>query len=182
MANTFKQDLSESTKMYSSYVAPVINRLIKGYMITVEGRTEDELAHLLDTSAGIDLFNIRPEGIAGVASRIQKGRNWRTFTVRFRRDSGAKTEYEKRVYAIKNGLLYPLFTFQAYVDDNRLAGMAVVRTVDLMEYIKDERPILRHTGDDKIGGASFYAVEWDKLRRCGYKVAEYDACRDKVLF
>ena len=53
---------------------------------------------------------------------------------------------------------------------------------DIMEYIKDERPILRHTGDDKIGGASFYAVEWDKLRRCGYKVAEYDACRDRVLF
>jgi hypothetical protein len=58
-------------------------------------------------------------------SRIQTGVNYKTFTIRNKRKSGARTEYEKRKIAIEKGYLYPYLTVQAYVTDSAGSGLTI---------------------------------------------------------
>ena len=78
----FKSTLSLATRQYDEYIKPVWPFMIRGYGIPVEGKTDDDLANKLDQLAGIDIFNIDGDVTYGVASRIQTGKAWNTFTVR----------------------------------------------------------------------------------------------------
>lgn len=178
MANTFKTDLSESTIDFKNIVMPILRDLLNGGEFdVVEGIAIDELAKKLDLYAGIDVFYTSPNfGMMGIASRIQKdGNNWRTFTIRKSRDSGTRTEYEKRVYARKHDYLNPHLTMQAYLDRDRTTclGLAVTRTNYILDCIAMGFYKENKTGWDKYGQASFYVVRWDDMRKNGFKVVEY---------
>src|SRR5574338_1021379 len=94
----FKQSLSRSMQQFTDVIQGSLGNVLKGEFRIVEGNTVDEVAKLLDTLAGIDVWHINKlKGIRGLASRIQTtDRNWHTFTIRRTRESGAATEYEKR--------------------------------------------------------------------------------------
>lgn len=151
--------------------------MIRGYGIPVEGKTDDDLAKKLDQLAGIDIFNVDGDVTYGVASRIQTvrdGKAWDTFTVRKRRDSGAATEYEKRLKALdSNGILFPRLTYQAYVSANtggRLISMAVCLTEELINLCKEGHAGTRHTGARQFGGAEFFYISWRDMVRLGCKM------------
>jgi hypothetical protein len=92
----------------------------------------------LDTKCGIDWIVENDEQMITVASRIQFSKNWQSFTIREIRHTGSKTEYEKRIEAIKNNYLYPLYTCQCYFkEDYTFLGGAIMRTVDLYESLKN---------------------------------------------
>lgn len=185
MADRFETSLKKSMDAYRKYVRPVIGRFIAGELIVIEGKTDDEIAQMFDTCASIDIVRKDERGLAGVASRIQFGHNWRTFTIRLQRDSGARTEYDKLAYAYDNHLLCPKFTYQAYIENGVLTGLAVTETANLLDYIAKCNPKVRHTGSSQIGQASFYVCPWDDMRSKGYKVLEYShnsACNGRTLF
>jgi len=105
----------------------------------------------------------------GIASRVQE-REWdhRKFTIRKSRSSGAKTEFEKRMEAIRNqseGALFPALTIHAYVGNYRsgpLFSAAVVYTVDLYKCL--EIQISEGRAKTKKGdNAEFYCVYWKEL-------------------
>ena len=173
MGDNFETSLKKSMDAYRRYVRPVIGRFISGRLIVIEGKTDNELAEMFDQCASIDIIRQSEKGLEGVASRIQFGHNWRTFTVRYKRDSGSRTEYEKLVYAYKNRLMCPKFTYQAYIENDALSGLAVVETASLLDYIEKHKPKVRHTGADQNGQASFYICPWDDIRTKGYKILEY---------
>ena len=68
--------------------------------------------------------------------------DWRTFTVRKSRSSGTKTEFAKRLEAIRKqreGSLYPALTIHACVSDYKngpLLSVAMVYTADLYECLE----------------------------------------------
>lgn len=164
-------DLKTSSKTFMDLVEPELSKAIGGYFLAVEGVSADEMARLLDTLAGIDFWNVQEgEGIRGIATRIQRGKSWRTFTVRNQRMSGARTEYEKRKQAIEEGLLYPELTLQAYVDNGKLLSYAVAKTVDIVKMIDIGKAIVKHTGPDQYGQASFYVVKWDDMKQMGCQI------------
>ena len=174
MSSDFRSTLSLSTRQYEEYIKPVWPMMIRGYGIPVEGKTDDDLANKLDQLAGIDIFNVDGDVTYGVASRIQTGRAWNTFTVRKRRDSGAKTEYEKRLKAINsNGILFPRITYQAYVSADtggRLLSMAVCLTKELITLCKNGYAKTRHTGSGQVGGAEFFYIDWPRMTQLGCKM------------
>lgn len=171
MADNFTITFQKSLD-YQKIIKPLLEKVLKGELITVEGETLNETAKLLDTLAGIDLwFANKEKGMRGIASRIQYGKNWRTFTIRLERDSGAKTEYEKRKYAIDNDYLYPVITYQAYLCED--GKMAIAMTKDIIDYIDKGLAYIRHTKDDQQGQASFYVVDWDDFKAQGYPFKEY---------
>lgn len=171
MNQRIANDLKNSSKTFIELVEPELSNVIGGYFVAVEGVTVDDMAQLLDTLAGIDFWNIRSEaGIRGVATRIQRGKSWRTFTIRHKRMSGARTEYEKRKQAIEEGMLYPELTIQAYVDNGQLLSYAVAKTVDILEMIDMGRAKIKHTGPEQYGQASFYVVKWDDMKEAGYDI------------
>lgn len=179
MSRHWEDDLSDSVKDFKRVVAPVLENWTDSKNVSVEAVTDSEMADELDQTAGVDSWNIKSEDIIrGVASRVQYLTNLpfeqppNTFTIRKERESGAKTEFEKRLNAIRRGGLFPYWTTQAYLDKPRgeLLSFARVRTEDLIRHV--------NSGDDKNdyfvvdprGEASFYAVDWWRLSDVGIGV------------
>jgi len=161
------RDLNRSNKAFLGVVWPVIKyKCGGGEIIPVEALDDIEIADQLDMLCGIDIWQtIGGDGARGIASRVQFGtKNWETFTVRYRRDSGAKTEYVKRLEAIETGrFIYPYLTSQAYVtgDGRSLIGFGVARTVDIFDTIKQGNFIKRRSDN-----AEFLAVNFDDVCDC----------------
>lgn len=173
MNSAVAKDLKESSKRFVNVVQPKLKDVLKGEFNIVEGVTIEEMAKILDTLAGIDVWHIDSlRGIRGIASRIQpSNKNWHTFTIRHKRKSGAMTEYQKRKYAIENNYLYPYLTLQAYTTkDDKLIAYAMARTKDIFEMIDKGHYKTNNTGDDQIGQASFFIVDWYDMRNKEYKI------------
>ena len=168
----FKGSLSKSMQQFENVLQNELSTILKGDLKVVEGITVEEMAKLLDTLAGIDVWYINKlNGMRGIASRIQTGVNYRTFTIRNKRQSGAKTEYEKRKIAIEKGYLYPYLTVQAYVSDSdELLSFAVAKTEDIIDAIDNGLCYKNHTGPKQIGQAEFYVVKWDVMKNAGYQI------------
>lgn len=135
------RDLSDSAFDFERVVWPVIRPWLGGGELrAVEAVVHDGFDKELDTLSGIDGWHIlRGEhAIRGIASRVQWGNAWDTFTIRMSRPNGVPTEYEKRLHALNNaerGFLLPHVTTQAYVADpareGDLLSVALIRTTTL---------------------------------------------------
>ena len=171
--------VNEDIKISSSWVEkmkPIIEELLNGWrIIPVEGE-DNIICKILDMSCGIDYLMTSPKSniVTGMASRVQYSKNYRTFTVRKERESQSITEFDKRKDAILYGGLYPKYTMQAYIVNNDIDGLAIIKTKDLIEFIKCGFAEEKQTGMNKIGQASFYICEWDKIKENGYKIREYN--------
>lgn len=135
---------------------PKVEGLLGCKVVSVEGETGDA-DRALDMLGGFDYLCVYPQGVRGMASRIQRGRSWRTFTVRAARDSGSRTEFEKRTFGIENGFLYPYYTMQAYVGDDG-GELAICHTEELMRAVASGECERRRTTN-----AEFYVVPWDMV-------------------
>ena len=174
MATNLADSMKQSAEDFQNYVLPILKELYYGRIFKQVENTDKDISEYLDIYAGIDILMIHPKekSIIGIASRIQRGFCWNTFTVRCGRESGSMTEFKKRTVNMKNEGLFPALTLQAYVEphDKKLLGMAIIRTVELWEYIEKENPPIKQTGLDQYGQASFYVVSWNGLRRKNYPI------------
>jgi len=162
---------SEEAKEHFYLIRHRIEQILKGFLVSTEraGVVSDRL----DTDAGIDaLLSPWSGGLQGIAIRIQKNCNYRSFTVRKERESGATTEYEKYIRAIQHGCIVPTFNVQAYVDtkNSTILSGGVARTADIYEYIEKhpDEIEMKQTGSYNIGLAKFIPVFFDKFKEKGY--------------
>lgn len=100
---------------------------------------DSELCQMFDKTCGIDAIQFIDGQARGVAIRVQWGVSYETFTIRFKRRSGVKTEWGKRMEAITQdkGYLYPYLTIQIYLNnksDNEILSICIVKTKDLYNY------------------------------------------------
>ena len=204
--------LNAATDSFKRYVEPQLynSNLFdpnNSYVIVCEGDSDD-LKTQLDRYAGIDMVTIdnQSQTVQGIASRVQTGMCYRTFTIRAITDNGSiDTELKKRSLAIRNGDMYPTWTIQAYICNNNLddtkvdCTVGVVRTIDLFNYILDQITKvegIHHTADlidllrhrfniGSIGvrnnpyGAVFLTCDWDLLIASGVDVRILQATFDK---
>lgn len=157
-------------------VWPIVSRYLGGGdLIPVEAVTDSLFAKLLDSQAGIDGWQlVGSGGIRGIASRIQWGATcWRSWTIRTRTTSGARTEYDKLVDA-DGTLLRPAYHVQAYLDQRGGAVLAAgcIRTNDLIRLLLAGRhgPERRNPTD----GTYFVPVWWDDAAS-DYEVWRWEA-------
>ena len=162
---------------YVEKARPIIQNLLPGWTISVvEGNDDNEICALLDMNCGIDYLLHRSSLVFGLASRVQYGKNWRTFTIRQMRETAVKTEYEKRKSAIAVGGIVPKYDMQMYVDRDKeeILGLAIAKTADIIEFIERGYAEEKFTGINQVGRAKFYVCDWDRMKDLGYKVLEYD--------
>jgi len=163
--NDFSTAMNESREAFVKYVRDPLATILGGKIVQTEGN--GEVGHLLDIHAGIDALLIHPQfGVLGIAVRIQYDKNWRTFTVRMKRETQVRTEFAKLLAAQVNGGITPKLMVQAYVDreNGRLLGAAVAQTEDVYQCIASGPCETRQTSDDQIGRAAFHVVDWDTLK------------------
>lgn len=157
--------LSESQRAFFELVAPPLLNLVGGgTIIPVEGM-KGELEQRLDRDAGIDAILFAPRGVYGIASRVQFGENYQSFTIRKERESGCRTEWEKLLAAITTNALMPTLTVQAYVDRaaNKLLAASVICTRDLVYWLKQNDCAIKSTGKNEVGQSQFLVAPWKEL-------------------
>lgn len=167
-----KKDMAWSSVAFNDLMWPIVKPMLSGgHLLQMEGRPDSELAKKLDMLAGIDGWHIHKEGMRGIASRVQvAARPWNTFTVRMKRDSGAKTEFEKRKSAIdqpERGWIYPVITVQGYVqtESGPLLSCGVCLTSALIQFIDNGLSYLQRTSN-----AQFAVCSWEKMKKNNYPV------------
>jgi len=169
---SFAHNMSCSSQAFRCVVWPIIQHeqwLGPGDFELVEDQS-DYLRRSFDILAGIDLWHIdTARGMRGIASRIQWGCNFQTFTIRYSTASGARTEFQKRLEAIENpdeGWAFPIFTVQAYISGGRgsseVASVAIVPTRQLIEYARDNIMNLTIQSNSEDGN-QFLVVPWTRL-------------------
>ena len=185
MRQEVRKDLSASACDFERVVRPILQEWFKGELFSVETVSPD-FKNELDMLAGIDAWHFRrgKTGMRGVANRIQwvkNGKGFNTFTIRYTRPNGSKTEFEKRKIAIQNlgsGWMYPHLTVQSYVREPRgqgdLVSMAAVKTLDLfkvaLDFVDDRSRFeganigFRKAGN---GGEQFIYIGWSHLVTIG---------------
>lgn len=165
----WRDDLTTSINTFDRLILPILPRLVSGDFIRVEGRPE-EIAQYLDQSIGIDAM-IDKGGITyGLGSRIQIDTGvWDDFTIRCDRQSGHITELEKLRNAIKYDAMRPHLTMQAFVKNDELKSIGMARTRDIIDYIDGHECKTQWSHDDH-GWAQFVIVDWDDMKKAGYKV------------
>ena len=167
----FKTALKKSSVAFDQYFKEAVLKVFEGDFEIVEGVTKYKMAEVLDQLAGIDLWFFNTEkGVRGVANRIQFQKCWATFTIRKSRESGIKTEYEKRKYAIQNDWLYPILTLQGYIEKDVPLCFAVAKTEDIIWMIDNGHCFVKKTGTEQIGQAEFYVVKWSDMERLGKNI------------
>lgn len=171
--NTWRKDLDSSTNAIESIRETVLPRLISGDLISIEN-TDNEVLLMMDMISGIDLIRHDDKGLQGIAARVQFGSNYKTFTIRSTRHTTAATELEKRMKQIKGGYFYPAFTMQAYFnsrDDLKLLSVAVIRTIDLYDFIDNNHLKVHTRKSDNV----FKYCFWSDLKKagCNIKIIEF---------
>jgi hypothetical protein len=187
-----ENNIKKSSKHFMQYVWPIVGSWFGGgEIIPVEGVTKTHFAKELDQTAGIDAWQIFDVGgmkcIRGIASRVQWYRDdwinvypFNTFTIRYKLLNGYKTEYDKRIYALKNkgkGILYPSFTIQAYLsyDGEPIYSVGAIKTETLFNAVSNHQwkviPVK--------GGNEMLELSWYDLKMLGYKIKTYKKPPDK---
>ena len=171
---SYQTDLSDSNRAFEQVVYPAIRRHIGGgKLISVECILDSNLAMLLDRCAGIDYLQITADGyIRGLSSRIQFGRDYRTFTIRARRSTAHRTEYEKMQYVAAHrgrGFMFSGLTIQSYVSsrgNGHLLSSAMAYTEDIYRFIETHELTVRQAPD----GNKFYCLPWRVLQTEGIPI------------
>lgn len=169
MNGNVESDMKWSSKLFVTQVWPLCQKACGGgELMRMEGRPDVELAQTLDMMAGIDGWQLHADGMRGIASRVQAGeKDWSTFTIRMKRDSGATTEFEKRLIAIngERGWIYPHLTIQAYAktQDGPIISVGIALTKDLIDYIQKN-----HAYEKRTDNATFAVCSWDRMQKLGY--------------
>src|SRR4051812_43290740 len=103
-----------------------------GIELVIIDKSKDRLHAVLDQIAGIDALAVKDGKVYGIAFRIQRGRNWKTFTIRSKRTSGNDTEFQK--YSVQDNCSKPNMTMQIYADDAGKLHVGYCKTSLLMTY------------------------------------------------
>jgi len=159
-----------SSRLFETRVWPMCRKSLGGgELMRMEGRPDTQLAKELDMRAGIDGWHLHSDGMRGIASRVQIGHDWRTFTIRMSRESGVATEYEKRQRSLADGRgwICPAVTIQAYAatEDGPVLSVGIARTADVIAYIAAGLHTLNRVAD-----AIFAVCPWGAMRNAGYHV------------
>ena len=160
----FNKDFNSAKNTFSQ-IQHIIESHIKGDLISLEN-DESDLAKIFDMYSGVDALQKYSGQIRPIALRTQWGVNYQTFTIRYKRHNGQKTEYEKRIDAIYSnlGYIYPYLTIQTYVkskEDPKILSCGIIKTKDLYDFIIEnfERITQRDTSN-----ATFLVIPFKEVK------------------
>lgn len=161
MPDDFNVSIEKSSTIFEQLCVPELKKEFNCEFISIEKNQDIHSHKIMDTMAGIDALAFKKdEGVRGVASRIQYGKVWNTFTIRKSRESGVTTEFEKISKAIEDDNMRSFYTVHAYVNHNNIEAMAICLTKSLFQLIRDGKFTVKKTNPDQKGQAEFYVVKW----------------------
>jgi len=180
--------LSQSANDFKNLVWPKIKEAgwLQGELEPVELQSTTQWAKQLDVLAGIDAWEIKPQGLVGIASRVQwrpaKDNNYsnsqypyNTINIRKQTKGGGLTELAKRTIALTSGgeLIYPFWTCHAYLEQptsGPVLSVGLIKTQDIIEAISLGFGFDKKNPED---GNIFRCVPFLILHSQGYHIYTY---------
>jgi len=182
MRTKVANQLRASSSDFINVVWPAIqDQLGGGFLEPVESVTETAFTKTLDILSGIDAWQvINDVGVRGIASRVQWGNDWRTFTVRKELWSGAETEWHKIQRAqslMDRGFIRAHLIVQAYLNgppgsNSDLISAYIVRAPDMYRFCNEESEGLVWYPQAVTGGNTMAVFHVDRLKQAGCDVRE----------
>jgi hypothetical protein len=178
------ESLKRSIAAIKTIIPTVLPKIINGTIKVIEkipdskNRDKDDVSVLLDIYSGVDYLRKDNNGIQSIASRAQFDGTFSSFTIREKRETGTKTEFEKRSVARKEGYEYPKFTLQAYFETKtifNLINVAIIKTDTLYDFIEKYPELV----DIKKSNNDFKIVYWRHIvEKFGTSVINIYVVRD----
>lgn len=174
----YSEDAKKSRVAFAKFSTPALKKFFgdSAQILPTENQAS-EVEKALDF-VGIDGLIAMRDGTAYFyASRVQFVRvhNFKSFSLRSYRPSGAATEFAKLQRAKKNYSAMPAYHIQTFVNtDEQTATVGIVKTIDLLRYVEEKKPETRHTSS----GEEFYVIPWRELKKV--KVYRVDANGNNV--
>lgn len=185
--NNIKNDMKRSSFYFKNLIIPKIIPILEEdykhikYIIPIEN-SDDEFKKQIDIYSGIDYNILYENNMRGISSRVLKEQGYRTFTIRYSRHTGSKTEYEKTTTSIKDECQHSYYTIISYIDYKLLSSITgIAKTTDLMNYIEMYKPLdydkMRpvYLQTNQIDNNEFIVVGWEEYKKenwfktiCGY--------------
>lgn len=194
--SSIKDKINASADAFHTKLWPLIEtKLGGGRLVHVESVSDsDFFKQVLDMYGGIDTWHVNDEKslVRGLASRMQRTKRvFRTFTIRYRKQSGNNTEIHKRMKSLQQPgqWLHPSLVLQGYfapLDGGRYGqpmAAAIARMDDVIRVIcdGDKGKDYRDPGDWYIDTTSakwgnrdnteFAVVPVWSLEKCGMKTS-----------
>ena len=154
-------DAKKSRRAFERFILPALKIFGFAQVESTENRAKgDALKELLDFAA-IDAVAKCRRGTFGLASRVQFGVDYQSFTIRRSRPSGGETEIDKLRRAFENGGLRPFYHVQAFIVKNeKSATVAVGATSEIYGLVK-KNPSRWQTASK--GGETFFFEPFDEV-------------------
>ncbi len=163
---SFIKDFEKANADIQQFLSFINSLTSSGNRIIEIESSDNNILQMFDKYSGVDAIQVTNDNqIRGIAMRVQYGNAWDTFTIRYKRSSGVKTEYEKRMDAIQNEKMYPQLTVQCYLssDSKEVLSVGIIRTKDLYEQIQNKEIVkYREAAED---GNIFLYVNWRDLKK-----------------
>lgn len=168
MSTSYAVDAAQSRSDFQIFGRPALEKYFGTKLIFSSENHETDFETALDVQHGIDCLVIDNKGkIHGVSSRFQRGCCYSAFSRRRSRRSGALTEHDKDLWALKEGFVTADYTLQGFVTNNGLsAEVAIAPTSDIRDYIANNPDSYRVNRSD---GATFYVIPWQDVNAKIYK-------------
>ena len=145
-----------------------IKSLFNGDIFSIEF-DNSKLAKMLDQKCGIDyLLLMNGMGVFGIASRINfNSTHHNSVTIRYKRASGGKTEYQKRVEAIKrnSGEIYATITMQIDAKNGKPIRAIIFESDKLYLFIDKNLDIFakKYQQTNHCDGNKFFKIPYDEM-------------------
>jgi len=178
LSDNVKKEIEKSLFGFTTYVLPVISKfeLLGGEIITIEdmtiGDNRDVFWPMFDMFSCVDAWQIetKKKYVRAISNRVQWGSNdWKSFTIRKGRASGADTEYQKlKRYLEEGDKLCPHLMIQSYItaeNNGRLLSLGIAKVADIIRGI-DDGWVLRTMINPK-DKTKFDPIFWKRLVKEG---------------
>lgn len=166
-----KEDFKKATLAYIKN-KDIIQKNFMGQLYSLE-LEKNELNDLFDKSASTDILLKSKDGlIYGIAMRVNFNKKWhKNITIRYKRITGTKTEFEKTISAIKSNAINSAIGVQIDVDEsyNLIRGVIYDR-YKLFKHINDNIDYFtkKHIHQVYDGNQMFY-LNYDLLDEINIK-------------
>jgi len=176
---SYNSDYSKATQAFLKN-KDIIGSAFLGTLYSLEVETS-QFNSLFDQIASTDLLYKVDDCLYGVAMRVNFAKSWhKHITIRYTRQNGCKTEFEKTMCAISQNAITARFGIQIDVDDNlQIINGIVYDRIDLFKYISSNLNHFKvnymHTVKED-GNTMFYVTYKQfaklKIKRCVYDALE----------
>lgn len=159
---TIDIDKNKSNIKFMEIFPTISNQLNAKEYISIEN-SDNPVLLMLDRECGLDgLIRFKNNQLQTVSTRISisnKDYAYDNFTIRYTKNNGAKTEYQKMIERYENNSIRPYYTISVcYSNNDWNAG--IIETDLLTDYIINEQ---MYDIVDWNGNSTFLSIKWKQL-------------------